>query len=573
MTTKSQENAKALQKLKGDYRSNLPAELSCIAGEWTKICSKGWLTEVARRIHAKCHQLSGSAHTFGFPEVGVRARAVESKLNFVFDEKVAPDVRRLEELDTAIRELLDCGASDAGGQDQMSSGSTGEAPPGGSAGDTSAMALEPGNHRVQPLSSLPIFIVEDDEPLTDYIVMELAIRGYDARAVYHLSDLDKEMRSSGRQPGAIVMDVAFPGATTGGIDLINKFREDQILKAPVIFISGNDSFATRLEIVRAGGDAFFVKPFEMNLLIEKLESLVGIKDPDPLRILILDDDPLITEVICIILEESGLRACATNDPREVVERVLDFNPDLVILDMYMPEINGMEIAQVLRQHDSCADMPLLFLSSESDPKIMAQALNIGVDDFLIKPVDRDYLVSAVANRAQRARGLESRMYRDSLTHLLVHDEIKNQLANLLNTVQRKSSGLCYALLDLDHFKRVNDTHGHLTGDLVLKAMASLLRRSFRRSDVLGRYGGEEFVVILPDTSIVDAAAVLDKVRIEFSRIGHRSEVSGEEFFVTLSAGLSDFPQFREVEELQASADKALYDAKAGGRNRICIAKG
>ncbi len=285
----------------------------------------------------------------------------------------------------------------------------------------------------------------------------------------------------------------------------------------------------------------------------------------------VDDDELFTNLISVVLEDAGLHAKGINDPTQVIANVFEFNPDLVILDMYMPEVNGMELAQVLRQHESCSDIPLLFLSAETDPEIRAAALNIGVDDFLTKPFDPKYLVSAVANRAYRARALSAKIIRDSLTQLLVHDEIRRQLEAQISAADRHKMELSYVLLDLDNFKEINDTHGHLTGDQVIMSLVGLLRRSFRRSDILGRYGGDEFVVIMQDTSPSDAAIVLERVRNEFSHIQHKSESGEGFFFATISVGISNYPNYTEPEELQSSADQAMYAAKKSGRNKISLA--
>ncbi len=559
-----------LRELKADYRDKLPDKLAAIKEQWANISDDGWREELARPIHTFCHHLAGTGKTFGYANVTRYARIVETQLTRIFDEHGVPAQSRLDDLGIAIHNLLVNGIIEDGesSMDVPESGIIETSP-------SSELQLGSANEqearKVQPLSTLPIYIVEDDITLADHIVMELALHGYDGRAVYDLDDLEQQIQQSGTAPGAIVMDVIFPNATTGGIDIINQFRKDEILKAPVVFISADGSFSTRLKIIRAGGDAFFVKPFETAELIEKLESLVGETNPDRLRILIVDDDEDFTHLVCVILEEAGLHAKGINNPTEVIDHVLEFNPDLVILDMNMPEVNGMEIAQILRQHESCGDIPLLFLSAETDPEIRVAALNVGVDDFLVKPVDHKYLVSAVANRAQRARALDAKIYRDSLTQLLVHDEIKKQLAIQVSAAERGSVELSYAILDLDNFKQINDTHGHLTGDQVIKTLVSLLRRNFRRSDILGRYGGEEFVVIMLNTGLADAAIVLDRVRYEFSQIGHRSEVDDEQFFTTFSAGISHFPKYQEPEELQSSADKAMYAAKNAGRNKISLA--
>lgn len=570
--SESNKLVQGLEDLKADYRDKLPGKLAIIAEKWAEISIEGWREELARPIHNVCHHLTGSGKTFGYSNITKYARIVETQLTRAFDDDGVPAQSHFDDLGAAIHNLLVEGPiEDEGPNWSAPKLATRVAEKFTASQQQIGSKQEQKARRVQPLSTLPIYVVEDDITLADHIVMELALQGYDGRAVYDLADLEQQIRQSGVTPGAIVMDVIFPGATTGGIDIIKKFRRDEILEAPVVFISANESFSTRLEIVRAGGDAFFVKPFDTAELIEKLESLIGETNPDPLRILVVDDDEQFTNLICITLDDAGLHAKGINDPTKVIGEVLEFNPDLVILDMYMPEVNGMEIAQILRQHESCSGIPLLFLSAETDPEIRAAALNIGVDDFLVKPVDHKYLVSAVANRAQRARALEAKIYRDSLTQLLVHDEIKKQLAVQVSAAQRRARELSYVILDLDNFKQVNDTYGHLTGDQVIKSLVSLLRRSFRRSDIIGRYGGEEFVIIMQDTSLADAAIVLDRVRDDFSQISHKSEIDGEEFFITFSAGISSYPNYEEPEELQSSADQAMYAAKKSGRNKIILA--
>lgn len=561
------------RRLISNYRRELPDKLANIAEKWAEISNGGWREELARHIHNVCHHLAGTGKTFGYSNLTRYARSVETQLTRAFDDGGVPARSRLDNLGIAIDNLLVHGPVEDSECDLGDSQSAGVSGVGKSASDQQRIGAthEQAARRVQPLSVLPIYIVEDDKALADHIVMELAMQGYDGRAVYDLGDLEEQIRQSGVTPGAIVMDVAFPDATTGGIDIINKFRRDEILKYPVVFISANGSFSTRLKVVRACADAFFVKPFEISSLIDKLESLVGETNPDPLRILVVDDDELFTNLICVVLEDAGLHVMGINDPTKAVDCVFEFNPDLVILDMYMPEVNGMEIAQVLRQHESCSDIPLLFLSGETNPEIRAAALNIGVDDFLVKPFDHTYLVSAVANRAHRARAMGAKLFRDSLTQLLVHDEIKKQLEAQLAAADRHATELSYVMLDLDNFKQINDTYGHLTGDQVIKGLVSLLRRSFRRNDILGRFGGDEFVAIMVDTGLADAAIVLERVRDEFAQIPHRSDIDGENFFATISVGISNYPKYMEPEDIQSSADRALYAAKKAGRNEIKLA--
>lgn len=559
-------STEGLKKLQSDYRLQLLAKLESINHDWFLICSKGWDDTIARYIHSACHHIAGSGEVFGFSLSSRYARNIESQLNQIFDVSYSPDASAIKMLGAVIEELVAHALTEdapADSTDQLQGAML--------LADNAKTLKRSGGLHSEPLTKLPIYVVEDDVVLADQIVLEFVLLGYDATAFNSLTEFDTQLRDSKVAPAAVVMDIMFPEAVNGGIDLINKLKEDRILSAPVVFISAGDSFVTRLAVVRAGGKAFFVKPIDQNSLIEKVESLVGKVDPDPLRVLVIDDDLIAASVVCVVLEEAGLVARALDKPVEVIEHVLDFHPDLVILDMHMPEVNGMEVAQVLRQHETGGEMPLLFLSAEADPVKRAAALNVGVDDFLIKPVNHDYLISAVENRARRAREMGAKITRDSLTHLLVHGEITNQLIDMLSSAQRYSKDLCYVILDLDNFKKINDSYGHLTGDKVIKSLAGMLRRSFRRSDVIGRYGGEEFVVIMQDTTVEAAIIVMNRVRAEFANFPHFSDDDGSEFFTTFSAGMSGFPQFRTVEDIQAHADRALYSAKNAGRNKVFVA--
>jgi diguanylate cyclase (GGDEF)-like protein len=169
---------------------------------------------------------------------------------------------------------------------------------------------------------------------------------------------------------------------------------------------------------------------------------------------------------------------------------------------------------------------------------------------------------------RRSRVLRSFMVRDSLTGLLNHTTIKAQLDVQLARVKRLGGKLAFAMLDIDHFKSVNDTYGHPTGDRVIRSLSRLLQQRLRTSDVVGRYGGEEFAVIFNDTDGATAVKVLDEIRHDFGLIRHRHEKG--EFSVTISAGVSGFPAIDDPAVMNEAADKALYEAKHGGRNRVVL---
>ncbi len=226
----------------------------------------------------------------------------------------------------------------------------------------------------------------------------------------------------------------------------------------------------------------------------------------------VDDEEHLARHYALILEQAGMVVRAIHDPLHVMEELHDMEPELVLMDLYMPGCTSYELAQVLRQRDSLAGVPIVFLSSESRQEKRQRAMGVGGDDFLTKPVDGADLVSTVSSRISRARVMRGFMVRDSLTGLYNHTRIKEQLETETFRSQRQKIHLSFAMLDLDHFKSVNDTHGHQMGDHVILSLSQMLVRRLRGSDTCGRYGGEEFAIILPDTDGEAAKMVIDRIR-------------------------------------------------------------
>jgi diguanylate cyclase (GGDEF)-like protein len=337
------------------------------------------------------------------------------------------------------------------------------------------------------------------------------------------------------------------------------------VRCPVLYVTSAVSIDARLAAARAGVDAVLPGPIDLNELAEWLNDLVGPHRDKPLSILIVEDDELVAETYALALENAGMRASVKTDSAAALSEITATYPDLVLMDMQMPGVSGIELARMIRQSRRHLSLPIVFLSAERDPARQLEARMLGGDDFISKPVDPGRLVSLVRMRAERAIRLRSIMDRDSLTGLLNHGRFIDRLYQELERCRRAGTEVSLALIDLDRFKNVNDVHGHLCGDQVLRTLAHSLSSGLRRIDVIGRYGGEEFGVILLDASPEAAFAAVDKIRQRFSEITFETKESV--FSATFSAGISGSRSHSTPEQLIAAADEQMYLAKTAGRNR------
>jgi diguanylate cyclase (GGDEF)-like protein len=237
--------------------------------------------------------------------------------------------------------------------------------------------------------------------------------------------------------------------------------------------------------------------------------------------------------------------------------------------MYKPRFNGVEATRVLRQMAAYKSLPIVYLSGETDVGMQVEALRLGGDQFLIKPFNPVLLAAVVKTKIERFRETQRSTRIDGLTGLLNHTAAKSQLktmANALTNTASPAKSLTVAMIDIDHFKAINDTYGHPVGDQVIRGLAWLLKGRLRTSDMIGRYGGEEFLLALPDGSPDKAREVIDRIREDFASLPH-AHPSGA-LFATFSAGVASFPDFDTGENLTEAADYALLEAKRRGRNRV-----
>lgn len=538
----SETKARVAQKLKAlreEYQQKLPDVVSHVSD----LAHQSVSDEAALvSLKQQAHKLAGSAGTFGYSELSRRARELELLLQ-QWEQRSPTEQERCQVLRYA-EALYKC--SQAGAELPLPS------PPKG------AQIEGAGESRL-------VYLVEDDASLAAELSATLDSFGY--RVEHFLSPSTAEPAIAKQRPDFLVVDVMFADDERQGPDSVQQIQAHLADPLPVVFISGRDDFNAYLAAVRAGAVGYFVKPLDVPQLIDCLEAHLKLYQAEPYRVLIVDDDVLLSHHYRLLLEGAGMLVEAIQDPRQVLQVMREFHPEVVLLDLNLPDCRGYELAQLIRLHPEWLRVVIAYLSSEQDEYRQIQAIRYGGEDFLTKPISDMRLVSAVAVRAARSRQLSDAIDRDSLTGLLKHARIKEEIALELERAARQGKPLSLAMIDLDFFKKVNDTYGHGVGDKVIRALAQLLRQRLRKTDSIGRYGGEEFIALLPDCDAQSACKLLDTIRENFAALSFTGD--GEVFHVTLSAGLVTVSARQvESEKVVNIADKALYSAKNAGRNQV-----
>lgn len=500
---------------------------------------------LANAAMAESHRLAGSGGTFGYPEVSRTARALELFLRERIEKQDFNRTAHAEILREAVS-LLETAARQGNIRNDPE--------------DEAGMALSRLRGLDSNSSGNRVFIVDDDIHLARSLKIQLEHFGYEVMAFQSLAEAKTQIRLN--PPAAIVLDLMFPEGELAGITLAADIHDG----VPLVVLSSRSDFTARLAAAKAGCAAYLLKPLEINELLGWLDEVIGDSLREQYRVLVVDDDLMVAEQNAFILSLAGVQTRIVKDPDQILEILADFRPDLVLMDLYMPTCTGLELAAVIRQFRQYLGIPIVFLSAEADLDRQLTAMRPGADDFLTKPIRPHHLVRAVTQRTARARSLMAVMERDSLTGLLNHTCFKERLAVEAIRARRHDHPLSLALLDLDHFKLVNDTHGHVMGDQVIKSLARLLTRRLRRTDIIGRYGGEEFAVLMPETDLESAWRVLDQVREAFGQVLFGP--AGGAFSVTLSAGVALLQDALSIEALVHAADETLYVAKRNGRDRV-----
>ncbi|MGG5253479.1 diguanylate cyclase [Neobacillus sp. SM06] len=282
---------------------------------------------------------------------------------------------------------------------------------------------------------------------------------------------------------------------------------------------------------------------------------------------IIDDDVSMLILLKDVLEKQGWMVIASSTPEKAISQFFDLNPDCVIIDVKLPNKSGFEVIQELQAHSSKLFVPFIMISVMTDRKTRINAYKMGADDFLGKPLDLEELTVHVERHLQRKRIYDQSVMLDELTNLYNRRFLKDVFTRSINDLKRNGQIFSLAIIDIDFFKKINDTYGHLTGDTVLSEFARFLNEKTRSTDLVFRYGGEEFMIIFPNTNHLQAYEIVSRILDYFSKTP--IEANGTAFRLTFSAGVTTIDSVETtLEEALSLADQAVYKAKETGRAKV-----
>lgn len=368
-----------LAEMHAEFLEQLGTRIAAIESAAGGLVRGEWSAESAQRLHLLSHKLAGAAGTFGAHRLSQAARFLEQTVSPYLDKSPLEKTARIA-LHRSLMEVIHM--AQAAQQEKHAN-----KPLPAEAGKTT-----------EPL----IYIVEDDMTVAHGIADYLHHAGYITQ-IFHTPDEFLAPNRGNALPQAVVIGLMFPGGKDAGVRALAEYRSTCQQEIPAIVISARSDVQARLAALRAGATRYLAKPLNFERLVRVLDDLTDCHAHDPYRVLLVDDEAVQLNASAAILRNAGMRTVEIVHPLQAFAMAEEFNPDVIVLDVHMPDISGIELAALLREEDNFAHVPILFLSCETDIRQQLLALDLGGDEFLLKPIDPAHLVAAVRTRAKRAR--------------------------------------------------------------------------------------------------------------------------------------------------------------------------
>jgi diguanylate cyclase (GGDEF)-like protein len=413
-----------------------------------------------------------------------------------------------------------------------------------------------------------ILVIEDSSFFSRVIMKSLSAKlGVDVTLAHSLSEASAAIEANPDGFALAIVDLTLPDAQDN-----ESVRLTSAHAIPSIVFSGKLSVERRKSLYKLGVIDSVPKdsPASLDYAVTLTGRILGNKD---VTVMVVEDSDTTRDHICRMLERQGLEVVVAPDGREALN-LLELRPDvrLMLVDYEMPHLNGFDLIREVRRTKASDKLSIIGMSATSEPEFAVNFLKSGASDFIHKPFGYEELLCRVSQNLDMLDHIsrfETLATRDFLTGLHNRRHLFEAGQLLQANAQRSEQSLTVAMLDIDFFKAVNDTHGHDAGDLVLQMTAETLKHEFRNADVVARMGGEEFCVVGINMTPTTAIEVFDRARLKLSE--KTVTIGRETIGVTISIGVCT-AHGDSFEAMISAADKALYGAKEGGRNRVVAAE-
>jgi two-component system, cell cycle response regulator len=445
-----------------------------------------------------------------------------------------------------------------------------------------------------------VLVVDDVQPNLKLLETRLSIEYFEVLTATNGPDAIAICKMDGCD--IVLLDVMMPGMD--GFEVCRRLRAaPETAHLPIVLVTALDRPADRVRGLEAGADDFLTKPVDEIALIARVRSLARLKfsidelrgraayssatgvvealRPDAAergRILLVDHQQSSFERIVTALTPHH-DVIRIDEPGEALAKAFSENVDLMIVSLGLGAFDGLRLCSQARSHKSTRSLPILAIADREDRQKVLRGLELGVNDYLTRPIDRNELLARTRTNVRQKRyadrlrqsvrqSVEMAFY-DPLTGLNNRRFLERHLAAMIETARQRGAPLTMMILDIDHFKRINDTYGHDAGDLVLKGFAAELQHIVRIGDLVCRLGGEEFVVAMPGVDATHAARMAERARRTIENTEFPIPAAGS-VSITVSIGLADLRGELDSTDLYRRADRALYRSKSAGRNRVTL---
>jgi diguanylate cyclase (GGDEF)-like protein len=603
-------------ELRQAFLNHLPKRVGQLVKRGRGLCEHGFDINALSLLHEDVQRMAGAAARYGELEVSEQLLALEGLLGGCLDREEAPDEDERERLQQVFEQVLRHTGQES-------------APPGGptiaARGDTRRVAASSANEReaflgraetppskywqrwaheapalpAAPAPAPTVAVTPEPAPPRPASAMTPPAATPAARSsarIYHLSDgsalaveLDQRLETLGHEieiledadelrevltalaPDLVIVDAGFADQLESIGAVLRSTRERTGARLPLLAIASADTMPLRLSARRAGADALLVQPRGVQDVVAKIDDLLDGEVEASYRVMIVEDDRAQGLFAESILRNAGMQARVVDNAFEVLAAMADFNPDLVLMDLYMPGCDGTELTALIREREEFLNTPIVFLSGENDLDKHYEALDAGGDDFLSKPIRPKHLISAVRNRVSRARTLQQRASRrdprDPVSGLYARSHVLDRINARLAAEEAASSPGGVLFLDLDGIAAMRERFGLSGTEQVLADAATLIVQHLAEDEIATRYGDGTFLVVCPER--IDAGLVSFASSLRSLLGSHGFSVNGRPVRLRLAIGICAFRQsFADAAELLNTAERASRDARALDRGVV-----